>query len=328
VLTDEVYDQEFMQRLIAATAGGGFTHVLVGGSTVARVTPAMLRVAFGERSHPFVLSFPGIRPADVTLIIDRLARSPTIERIIVTLDQSMLSDADAHRSGFPLRYYEPGWHDVLPDLDWMSLGDSVLVLYYGMLSRRARRGQDRVRQEKPPIIDRPAELAELKAMLAASRGRLLQPSRRTCADITSVADGLAPAIRKSARRGKAVDILLPPYSLAAYAHWYGLGRGLPGGSPETALADLLMLRRCMLTAVSGEPRVHVHGFDNDDSITADLRNYRDTTHIQKPEVYARILKAVAAGSNVLTAERLDGYERMMRERISAFDIPPPADHPR
>lgn len=321
VLTDEAYPQDMMPRLVAATANGRFTHVLVGGSTVMRVTPAMLKIAFGADKRAFNLSFPGIRPADMRLILERLAEAPELERLIVTLDATMLADADANRSDFPIRYYEPRWHEVLRDLDWMSLGDAVLVGYYGMLSRRARRGHDRKRSYQKPILGRPDARADLARSIERARGRILEPSQRVCGDIASIEHALRPALQRLDARGVAIDIFLPPYSLAAYADWYGKGRGLPGGRPETVLSDLMLLRHCVLVAVKDLRHVRMHGFDND-GITADLGNYRDTAHIQEPAVYQQVLAAIAAGTNVVTSDSWDEYDARLRKRVAEFSLPP------
>ena len=320
VLTDEIYPETVVLRLATAAAKGGMTDVVAGGSSVQRIGSKTMRSAFGADARPFNLSFAGIKPADLSTVLDQLLSSPTIKRVVATIDGTMLSPADHHRSGFPAQNFDLHWWDIAVDLNLVSVLDSAIVLRFGKLKHVLFNGRDRISPYTKPLPLRPTELKALSQAVEKYRAIILRPTTRTCDQIEAISKTFRPVALAYSMRGVALDLLIPPYALASYADRYARRFETFGDEPPAGFANLMLLRRCVVEAVADLPHVHVHGFDNDEGITGDLMNYTDLTHIQNDEVYEKILKGIVAKTNVVTLENWPEYERTLASRVKALRI--------
>ncbi|HEX4532742.1 MAG TPA: hypothetical protein VH000_00810, partial [Rhizomicrobium sp.] len=66
--------------------------------------------------------------------------------------------------------------------------------------------------------------------------------------------------------------------------------------------------------------VRVFAFDNDDWITADLANYKDTGHIFDDRIIEFQLKSIASGSHILTKRNVGAYINTLRARVVAYQL--------
>jgi hypothetical protein len=176
------------------------------------------------------------------------------------------------------------------------------------------------RAKKAPITENPQMLAAAIKDLRTSRGQLFEKTRKNCDDLVSLNGFLLPSAKYFSSRGIDVDILVPPYSLLAYADWYVKKWNVTGGTPSSAFNDLMLLRKCTVYGVNGLASVRVHAFDEDDSLVGDLSNYRNPTHLENRSAYEKILKGIAAGTHVLTPENWPDYQRTLAARVAAFTI--------
>ncbi|HQQ63044.1 MAG TPA: hypothetical protein PLF22_05665 [Pseudomonadales bacterium] len=113
----------------------------------------------------------------------------------------------------------------------------------------------------------------------------------------------------------AFDIWFAPVSLARYA-----------SEPDPQFIDRnVALRRFVVTSLASASNVRVFGFDNELSITGDLRNYLDYSHFS-PRVQDWVLREVGQGHHRLTVENIDSYAEQFRRNVMDFDIAVPASN--
>ena len=152
----------------------------------------------------------------------------------------------------------------------------------------------------------------------SKKGSILWSKIARCDQIEAISATFYPAALAFSKRGIKLDLLVPPYSLEGYAARRGRQEQKNGTEVSGWYSDIMTLRRCVVEAVANLPNIRVHGFDNDDAITGDLTNYQDIMHIQKPEIYEKILKGISAGTSVLTPENWADYERTLTARVLAL----------
>ena len=317
-IADGIDPQTISNRLIDAVSKGGYTHVLIGGSTVMRVTPAMMRRAFGTDIRAFNISFPGIRPADLTTVLERLRNSTSIKRILIAIDATMLANDDAHRAGFPIQFYHPKWYDVTRDFDWNSVADAARLVWTSQLSRPPR-------FNGKPMSLRQDFMSNLKLANETGRAKISPEPTLSCDAIPAISDVIGPAGVHARSSGQVVDLFFPPYYLAQYSNIASKAGWYLDFETKFYLANVLKLRECVVTAAASSGlaagNVHVHGFDDDMSIVADASNYRDPGHIMNPDVYEKLLQSIAKGTNQLTPESWPAYADRLKTKIQSFEVP-------
>ncbi len=312
-LKENIDPQYISQRLIDHVAKGGYTHVLIGGSTVMRVTPEMIHRIYGSNARAFNISFPGIRPADLMTILGRLKISKSLERIIIAIDATMLARDGHHRQGFPVRYYDPKWHDFARDFDWTSVSDALRLLLRGVIQRPTR-------ATGKPMSSRAAFMLELRKLNTIGRTLLDMNPTINCADIP-ITQEISRAISiMFESNGTKVDLIFPPYYLAQYSSLAAKVKFYLDFESRYYFANLLELRRCLILSASYNNMVKVHGFDDEQEIVSDPSNYRDPGHIMKSGVYEKILRKTAAGTNILTTESWTDYEARLIRRVMDFEV--------
>ena len=316
------YADSAVPKLVSVAAHDGTDLVVVGGSTSMAITPAMLREAFPEAARPVNLSFVSIRADQLAIVLKRLETSRTLKRIIINVEFTFNRDIEWIPRVTETRYYANAWHDPVPEFGSEAIWMAVEVLKTGVLDNPAwrRRTPDLpdFMYDWPPLTKRPDAITKLAQATDESRAWVTGAPGISCQDVPILRKKLIPFLQRMTARGVAVDLLLPPYSLALYADWSLNYRGHWFPGKGNVYANLMGLKRCTVQAVEEMADVHVHGFDTDFSITRDLGRYYDSSHIWDLESYRAILRRMARGDTVLTAARWPQYEATLKKAIEEF----------
>jgi hypothetical protein len=310
-LADHPYPGDIVPQLTSVAVNGGADVVILGASTAMGYTPSMMRAAFPEARRPVNLAYSCADEHDLGLILPRLELSPSLKRVIVSLDATLISTCGTSHSPLDQRYYVASWHDPVPEFSLEAVGLARRVANGGELDQPAWR-PDTSAAAWPPMTAQPELMAKARRYVALARGRAAAGAPFPCERVT-VLRVLTPFIRREAARGVIVDILSPPYSLALYSDWTASLNPFPGPPFVTAMA----LRRCVLLATAGVPNVYFHAFDAD-PLTANLSLYRDLGHIRDDSVYQAILNHIAARDHLLTPQQWPAFESRLKRDVDAF----------
>ncbi len=323
-LADRPYADKMVPKLVSIAARDGTDLVVVGGSTSMAFTPAMLRAAFPEARKPFNLSFVAIRADEVATVLGRLETSPSLKRLLLAIDFTLIRDIGWTGRSLPPRFYGPSaWYDPVPEFGVDILPHAFRVAARGVLDGPDTRRRDPewpdFLQAGIPLTRRAEALSKLTRAARSARPWVTSAPELPCERMSALAETMAPAARRMAARGVAIDFYFPPYSLSVYSDWtenfpeghFFAGRGM-------VFANLFALRRCAVEAFDGIANLRVHAFDTDRAITADLSRYLDSTHLLDLEAYRTILGRIADGSAVLTRGTWPAFARAYREAVAGF----------
>jgi hypothetical protein len=289
--------------------------VVVGASSAQGYTPAMLRSAFPAAQRPFNLAYPCSTPGDYRILLPRLEASERLKRVIFSLDYTLVWPCDGATPLDP-RYYTLPWNEPVPEFGARSVELSVRTLLTGVVD------VPKWRQHPPDRVDgmtnvasltrSPSSLADIADKLDYMHDQIASAGEVSCDAVPVVRRLIAPFVQRLSRRGVAVDILSPPYSLAYYTNPHS------GHTPQETFVYLMALRRCTLAMTAGLPNVRFHFFDADPSITDQLSNYGDRAHICSPSVDLAILRHIASGDHVLTPSQWPAAETLLRRELTSF----------
>jgi hypothetical protein len=319
-LADHPYPETIVPRLISVAARDGADIVVLGGSTSMGYTPAMLREAFPGTKRPVNLSYSCANVDDFSLIFPLLEQSPSIRRVIISLEFTLIKSCESIGTLFNKEYYTRPWNYTAPEFDIETIELSWRVLLTGLLDMPAWPPPlpDRVEgiNFRSPMTATPEDMAPIKRAAEMSRAWVTKAPATSCDAIPSLRTVILPFVRRMAKRGVSVDILSPPYSLALYSDW-SVNKDVFSGK-GAVFANLMALRRCTIEMISGIENVRFHTFDADLAVTGDLSNYYNSAHIGKYEIYKYIANRIAEGNAVLTAERWPVFETTLKEAVEKF----------
>lgn len=103
----------------------------------------------------------------------------------------------------------------------------------------------------------------------------------------------------------------PPYSVIRQQVWYSL-------NPER-FANQMAMKKYMFEQFSAFDNVSIYDFQSDDSITYDLGVYKDLSH-HSAEVNQRIAEEIAKGTNKVTAENVDQFNKDLEQQVQSLVI--------
>lgn len=103
----------------------------------------------------------------------------------------------------------------------------------------------------------------------------------------------------------------PPYSVIRQQVWYSL-------NPER-FANQIAMKKYMFEQFSAFDNVSIYDFQSDDSITYDLGVYKDLSH-HSAEVNQRIAEEIAVGTNKVTAENVDQFNKDLEQQVQSLVI--------
>lgn len=306
-------------QILNVVTNGDFDTLLIGASSAQQFEgPDFARYLSGTKKG-YAIVYAGAEPGDQAIIMDRVVAAPGLKRVLLSYDLNYLGPADRIQQGFPLALY-----DDTPLNDLGAMGPVTWGLTWRLATgqrywnndwdMRALRRSWALRYARSQTPD---SVAQARRVIAEQKPRLLAPTSLTCADIPANANIVRLAERLN-RRGVRLDIVIPPYSYAAYSEFnHGQRNKRLHGQP--ALASFLQSRRCMIAAVAPYPNTRVFGFDLEADIVEDMGNYWDTTHLYGPAMGRRMLEAIDRGENVLTVQNFEPYAAEMRRRVAAWD---------
>jgi hypothetical protein len=309
-LGPHAYPEDVTPRLVPAAAADGVDIVIVGGSTAIGYTPTMMQRAFPEAQRPFNLAYPCATADDLALILPRLETSRRLKRVIISLDFSLMWHCLSVDSPLDARYFAPSWSDPTPEFSVRAVELSFRVLRTGVLDlpEWRQRSADRVdgADFAPALTTQPGKIAEIARQVGANRGAVFRGAPTTCAGVPVLSSVILPSVRRLARRGVAIDLLAPPYSLAYYFD-------APSNFPR-----LMAIRRCALEMSASIPGVRFHSFDTDLPIVGDLALYSDVGHIRDYATYDRILRSIAVGDRVVRPGKWGPVETQLNSELASF----------
>jgi hypothetical protein len=286
-------------------------------------TSAMLREAFPYAARPVNLSFLAPRAKDFKVALDRLEKSHSLKRVVLSLEWTYIKDS--HSLGFvrDVRLYDDVWYDPVPEFNLEAARLSAHVIQTGILDLPNWKRINPLRPDEwylyKPMTSYPEKVEKLARAADISRSWVTNADPIPCEAMTNLYSIALPFMKRMAAREIIVDVILPPYSLALYADWSvnaQLSKIFPQkGAP---FANMIALRRCAVEMTSGMRNVRVHGFDTDFAITGNLARYWDTAHILDLEPYRDIMLHVAKGDAVLTAAKWPEYESALKEAVQKF----------
>jgi hypothetical protein len=292
--------------------------VLVGGSTSTNVTPDMMKLIPGV-TNAFNLSYEGSLPYDRAAVTTEILKYSHARRVILAFDYFYALGKEQTRPNFPFYLYDG---DPLNDTRmvgsttfWMAAN---ALLHHGALPGGGGKLLEAKHELRYQAFQSPGEMKAIAREVVRYRGDVDRPATKTCSDFTAVNDQLLPFARTLSQRHVALDVYIPPYALIAPYDWQnGEMRGELG---ESLFNDQLMLRRCMVEALDGIPGVRIFAFDNEDWITADLVNYRDSSHAYSEKVTRFMMQAMGQGTHRLTKDDVEAYLATLHARVLAAKV--------
>ena len=329
-LADQPYIAYVTPLLFPTAARDGTDLVVIGGSTSAGFTPSMLRKAFPWARHPVNLSFPGASGDDLRIELAQLEASKSLRRVIFSLDFTVAKDVTTLERIADKPPFDGSLLDPVPEFNIEAVEMSARVLMTGVLWSPAWRDPS---TEQPdfligslPTTASPQEMSELAHDADISRAWVASGPDLPCAAMPHLANTLK-YLRQMARRGVAVDIVFPVYSLALYSDWSVTPPAVVRPSfldHRSVFPTLVSMRRCAVEMTADEPNIHVYGFDTDLPVVSDLSLFSDTAHLLDPKIYLKLIRRVAAGEGVLTKANWPAYEARLRTEVEEYRLSPQA----
>lgn len=313
------YGSSGNEHLLRAIAATDFDTLVLGGSTSRGFRPDLVAEAFPDAKRVYTFTYSGPRPTDQRVVFAEIGRMKSLKRLILAFDWIYMLPREVKKEAFPYYLFNDTWRDdhrmIRPDT-FQAASDALFGRVidvpgwgYDWWQRRA----DRLYAEHGS----PESLAAFRDIVARGRPHVFEATNQSCADLTALPDFLAFA-RGMAGKGTRVEILVPPYSLFAYYEWNVVDYRQRFG--QAFLDRQLRSRRCLVEALSREPNIRIHAFDNEDWLTGNLANYYDSAHLYDDANYLYILKAIRDGSHTLDAAGFDDYASRLRRRVAGYDI--------
>jgi hypothetical protein len=324
-IADHRYPDTEWPLLIKGMTAGDYDTVLVGASTMMAVTPAEMRTAFGPASRPVNLAYPLAAPEDTRETLDFVRAMPRLKRVILVIDHSQMLPMG-------VRYTPARIRQSVFGSSWSHAGDFSMDTAEASFNRLAFGVYDRPAwsaMSRPSFLHEFSMLGDKRAMARIRRsvGRyhsivLGSPTIEDCGRFPFLEQVLRPELQRLVDRGVEVELLFPPYPLAAYYDW--IERRLQNDSFQRGpvFPQLIAFKRCVLqvTAAFGD-KVSVTAVDNDLSLTANLDNFDDPVHLLRPAAYQAVLNHIATGDSRLTLQNLPLHEQQLGRNILAYRAP-------
>ncbi|RZJ77421.1 MAG: hypothetical protein EON88_35420, partial [Brevundimonas sp.] len=205
-------------QVLNVATHGDFDTLLIGSSSAQQFEgPDLSRHLSGTR-RGYAIIYQGAQPADLAIVMDRVARAPKLRRVLLSYDLGFLAPAGRMQQNFPKALYD---NTPLNDLGAMSATSLELA---GRLA--TGQNYDNRRWDLAPLraglatryrgSQTPGTVAIYRRFMAQQKARLDAPTSLTCADFSANAQ-TADFARRLQARGVRLDIVIPPYSYAAYS---------------------------------------------------------------------------------------------------------------
>jgi hypothetical protein len=289
--------------------------VLVGGSTATLFTRAMMNRLLPGAKNAINLSYSAPYPADRAIVMDRIARFGNPKRVIVMLDYIYSLPAKKILPVFPSYLYDDS---ILNDA--RMVGSDTIQLSIERLAGRSLRLPAWDSGRYRSALARNYREFQTRETMEEIRDKIVVKSAGSdtasalfCADLDSINLQLVPEAKAFSARHIALDVVIPPLSLAAYHNGVGFTDG-------AFMNSQLALRRCAVRALDGIEGVRVFSFDNDVWLTGDLANYHDPRHAFGVRVFEYMLRSIAEGSHRLTRRNVDVEVKLFHDNILRYRV--------
>ncbi len=316
-------DANSSASLLNVVAASDVDLLLIGGSTVNPIDPALLKAAFPESGAPFNISYNAPRFRDLDLVFNKVVAMPRLQRVIVGLDSvTFFSPAEQESVTFPFSYYDTPWYNIGKDFEWTAISQSArLALGLPGPRQRTITEIEKTLAAVRRLPDDAQKLNFVKAAVAKFDRIPAAPAAIACEEFTALRRSLLPFAKSLSQRNIKVDILVPPYALV----FYPVSQlTFPVWALKYQNNDVLelsiRLRECAVEDLAAVPGVRVHAFDNERQITEVLANYRDPGHMVDAVQIRWMLDAISRGSNTLTRENFSAYAQSLRERVRHIEL--------
>lgn len=305
--------------MVRAVARGNYDTVVIGGSTTQSFRPADIVSHLEGTRQAANLSYRATRPGDLGVVFDEIAASDTVKRVLLSLDLVYLMPETAKLREFPFHLYDNDWTERLFRVDRQAyrLAERSLLGEAVTLPEMSFDGYRDGLKRKYEAWHRPESAARERETIAFMRDKVAEPTDRTCADMTAVTKRLIPFAEALAAKGKRLDVVVPPYALSFYS-WVARQQAGLLFTPKAPLESTLLMRKCVVDALSTIEGARVFAFDGERWLTDDLANFHDAGHVYKDEIYRYMLDEINAGRHILTPAAFEAYASDLRTRVPAY----------
>lgn len=316
-ISKEPYNDFGNQNLLSAIVKSNFDGLIIGGSTSRGLEASLASSIFSDTKRFFTFTYGGPRPADQRVVFNKVRTMTNLKRIVVALDWYYMLPQEVKNSGFPFYLY----NEKLSDDYGLIRYNNILAAFQSLMRKELKvsdwmddDASDR-KHKKYAAWQKPKKVSEVKRIIQAGSGIVLEPSAQNCSDLSAISD-FTEFANGMAERGIKVDVLISPLSLFAYYEWNIQGKSQKNG--QAFFERQILLRKCIASRLRSEKNVTLHAFDNVEWITGDLGNYYDPYHIYLESVYRYILESIRDKKHVLTFENFDDYAFKLRSRVSTY----------
>lgn len=298
--------------------------ILVGGSTTQPFTRQMMDDALPGIHDAFNLSYNGGRPGDRDIAVREIQKYSHAKLVIISFDWFYEGDTRAALTihpTFPSYLYSDN-----PVNEIRLLGSTTFPLVVQVFRKRplwlpnwSLGDELSSRSELYGPFHSRETMSRLEREISSHKRDIDTPTSRNCGNFAALTTQLVPRVQALSKKHIAVDILVPPYSLAMYYDW--LEDPVRLSMTGTAfLEDQLLLNRCMVYSLSGLPGVEIFSFNND-PFTADLGNYYDPEHVYRRALFDYMLRSIAAGTHRLSRNNVDSQIDEYRRHVLEYVLP-------
>lgn len=275
--------------LFRVVARGDYDTVMIGGSTAMNFTPGDMRAKLSGTRAAVNLSYDDPRPADMGVVFDEIARIEKVRRVLLAFDFIFALPNNMRREWFPFWLYDGDPTEQIFVFDKVAIELTLRQIIDQPLSI-PRWSFAQFRQKLDYAYDHwrsPASIAQIRATIEAKRALLAESSGLSCRDMPAIEQRLAPFAAALNAQGKRLDVIIPPYALNRYHEQ--LARSKVSFAPRGSLDKAIVMRRCLVDALSNIEGARVFAFDGDKWLVEDLANYYNAGHVYKMELYRYML---------------------------------------
>jgi len=327
-LADRQYSMDGTPYMVdVVTKNPDIDTLFVGGSTGHQFTDRMMEATWPRSGRAFNLSHTSPRPADRELIQDKILEFSHARRVIEEIDwryqlpRAVERRVDVTGNDFPLFLYDNTmWNDVRGvGLKTVRLSANVAAggpVWISDWSDRHWQQQDR--RDYVRFLS-PQSLATLKAEIARHRHDVDTPSTLDCGRLDIISQDLVPFARALSHRGIELDVIFPVYSPALFYEWIDRDDRLRVNG-KSFLDDHLVMRRCVVEALDGIPRVRIFGFDDVAGLATNVANFRDPGHLYNAGAARYMLESIARGTHRLTRANIGQELDKMHASIVNYQV--------
>jgi len=298
--------------------------IFLGGSTGHFFTPRMMEEMLPGTRHAFNLSYGSPSAPDRAALVRQILRYSHARRLILEADwRYLIPKRDQEMSSsFPIYLYDAIWWNDVRGVDVKTIELSLAVLKREPLwiAAWSEAGEQDGYRRIYDLTHTPAAMAGFRQVVARQKSSVDSPSKLTCEEMDAIGEDLVPLARTLSARGAEVDVLIPIYSWFMY---YSTGEQPDSIQPlyhANFLNDQLLMRRCLVRALDGLPRVHIFAFDDVPGLAADLRNYFNPGHLYNAAANRYILQSIGRGEHRLTRENIELKNSEMRRDVVGYEL--------